>query len=145
MKRYALILILPCLLAFCKDRNMDKIAKENKQNQTKDSTTVKIIDSAYNFGTVTDGELVNFSYRFVNTGKKDLVIFNAHASCGCTVPQKPEEPIKPGDTGYIKIVFDSKGRVGEAHKSISVQSNAYPPFGDLQLTGTVKAAGDKKQ
>ena len=105
----------------------------------KDSTTVQIIDSAYNFKPVTDGEKVEFSYRFKNTGTKPLVIVDATASCGCTVPQKPEKPILPGETGFIKIVFDSKGRVGEAHKTINVISNAKPEFPALILTGNVIA------
>ena len=104
-----------------------------------DSTTVQIIDSAYNFGKVTDGEKVNYSYRFKNTGTKPLVIVEATASCGCTVPQKPERPILPGETGFIKIIFDSKGRVGNAHKTITVKSNANPEFPILFLTGDVEA------
>lgn len=104
-----------------------------------DSTTVQIIDSSYNFGKVSDGEKVEFSYRFKNTGSKPLVIEDASASCGCTVPQKPEKPILPGETGFIKIVFDSKGRVGNAYKTVTVRSNAKPEFPQLILTGDVEA------
>ena len=105
-----------------------------------DSTTVQMIDSVYNFGKVTDGEKVEYSYRFRNTGKNPLIVSSAVASCGCTVPEKPEEPIKPGETGFLKVVFNSKGRVGEVHKEITVTSNAYPKFPVLQLTGEVVAA-----
>jgi Protein of unknown function (DUF1573) len=103
-----------------------------------DSTSVQMIDSVYNFGTVNDGEKVEYSYRFRNTGKKALIVSSAVASCGCTVPEKPEEPIKPGETGFLKVVFNSKGRVGPVHKEITVTSNAYPKFPVLQLTGEVK-------
>jgi hypothetical protein len=96
-----------------------------------------LIDSVYNFGTVSDGEKVEYSYRFRNTGKNPLIISSAVASCGCTVPEKPEEPIKPGETGFLKVVFNSKGRVGEVHKEITVTSNAFPKFPVLQLTGQV--------
>ena len=104
-----------------------------------DSTSVQMIDSVYDFGKVVDGEKVTFSYRFRNTGKRPLVIFSAMASCGCTVPEKPEEPIQPGETGSIKIVFNSQGRVGPTHKQVTVVSNAHPGFPDLQLTGEVIA------
>jgi len=67
---------------------------------------------------VTEGEKVIYNYRFKNTGTKPLVIVEATASCGCTVPQKPEKPILPGETGFIKVVFDSKNRVGEAHRPL---------------------------
>ena len=126
----------------CDNRRKDKIA-DDKATQIalalKDSTTVQIIDTVFNFSKVTDGEKVEYSYRFKNTGDKPLVIVDASASCGCTVPQKPEKPIMPGETGYIKVVFDSKGRVGNAHKSINVVSNAKPEFPPLLLTGDVEA------
>lgn len=142
MKKCFLILLLPVTLISCDVKRKDKIADDKvKQYESllKDSTTVEIIDAAYNFGNVTEGEKVEFNYRFKNTGTKPLVVTSATASCGCTVPQKPEKPVLPGETGFIKIVFDSKGRVGAAHKTITVISNAHPAFPELLLTGEVKA------
>jgi len=142
LKKYILLLLVSVSMISCDNRRKDKIA-DDASTQTalalKDSTTVQIIDSSYNFGKVTDGEKVEYSYRFKNTGTKPLVIVDASASCGCTVPQKPEKPILPGDIGFIKIVFDSKGRVGNAHKTINVISNANPEFPPLVLTGDVEA------
>ena len=106
-----------------------------------DSTTVQIIDSVYNFGKVTDGEKVEYNYRFKNTGNHPLVVLSATASCGCTVPEKPDAPIKPGETGFLKVVFNSQGRVGDVHKEITVISNAYPAFPLLQLKGEVITKG----
>ncbi len=105
-----------------------------------DSTTVQVIDSVYNFGKVADGEMVEYSYRFKNNGTHPLIISSAVASCGCTVPEKPEEPVKPGETGFLKVVFNSKGRVGPVHKDITVMSNAHPAFPVLQLVGEVEAS-----
>ncbi len=142
LKKYILVLLVCSAIVSCDVRRKDKIADDSETQKAlalKDSTTVQIIDSAYNFKTVTDGEKVMYSYRFKNIGTKPLVIVEATASCGCTVPQKPEKPILPGETGFIKIVFDSKGRVGEAHKTISVISNAKPEFPTLILTGNVVA------
>lgn len=140
MKKYILFLLVTLVFISCDIRRKDKISDDaavQKALALKDSTTVEIIDSAYNFGKVTDGEKVEYSYRFKNSGKKPLVVVNATASCGCTVPQKPEKPILPGELGFIKIVFDSKGRVGEAHKTITITSNANPEFPPLILTGEV--------
>jgi hypothetical protein len=103
----------------------------------KDSTTVQILDSAYDFGTATEGEKVDFAFRFKNTGDKPLIIRNATASCGCTKPTWPQEPIPPGAIASIKAEFNSEGRVGPAHKIITVYSNARPGFPRLFLTGTV--------
>ena len=142
MKKYILFLLVSLVFLSCDVRRKDKIAddafKLNEQ-ALKDSTAVQVIDSAYDFGKVTDGEKVEYKYRFKNIGTKPLVIIDAKASCGCTVPQKPEKPILPGETGFIKVVFDSKGRVGSTHKSITVTSNAHPEFTQLMLTGEVVA------
>lgn len=105
-----------------------------------DSTTVQMIDSVFDFGTITDGEKVEFNFRFRNTGKNPLIVSNATASCGCTVPEKPEEPVRPGETGFIKVVFNSQGRVGPAQKQVTVTSNAYPAFPVLELKGQVTEA-----
>jgi len=142
VKRYILFLLVSVAIVSCNGRRKDKIADDTETQKAlalKDSTTVQIIDTAYNFNPVTDGEKVEYSYRFKNTGTKPLVIVEATASCGCTVPQKPEKPILPGEMGFIKVAFDSKGRVGEAHKTITVTSNAKPEFPLLILTGKVMA------
>ena len=103
-----------------------------------DTTSVHMLDSTYNFGKVTEGTKVVFDYHFRNTGRKPLVIASATASCGCTVPEKPEEPIQPGETGSIKVIFNTADRPGPAHKTVNVVSNAYPGFPVLELTGIVE-------
>jgi hypothetical protein len=100
-------------------------------------TTVEIIDSVYDFGKVVEGEMVEFSFRFKNTGSNPLIVTNVSASCGCTVPEKPEAPVKEGETGFIKVKFNSQGRPGTAHKTVTVLSNASPSFPELLLKGEV--------
>jgi hypothetical protein len=100
-------------------------------------TTVRILDSLYDFKQVKEGEEVKFSFRFENTGTNPLVIEEAIASCGCTVPEKPEDPIMPGETGVIKAVFKTDKRPGQAEKTITVTSNAIPEFPRLIIKGTV--------
>lgn len=142
MPRILLALLLPAILFSCEIRNAnhnaDVLAKENPA-VLKDTTTVQVIDSVYDFGKVTDGEKVEYNFRFRNTGKNPLIISNAVASCGCTVPQKPDAPIAQGQIGFLKVVFDSRGRVGAAHKDITVTSNAHPSFPVLKLVGEVVA------
>lgn len=143
MKNVVIVIGFLSCIASCDIRNTkDKpdvntsIANVN----TNDSTSVQLIDSIFNFGKISDGEMVEYSYRFRNTGAKPLIIANAIASCGCTVPEKPEEPVKPGETGFLKVVFNSKGRVGQVHKEITVTSNAKPSFPALQLVGEVESS-----
>ncbi len=138
-KTFLFIFCIAGVLYSCDIRNnKNSVGNHIGMNATfDDSTSVQMIDSTYDFGKVVDGEKVTYNYRFKNTGAKPLIISSATASCGCTVPEKPEEPIKPGETGILKVVFNTQGRVGPTHKTITVITNAYPAFPILQLTGEV--------
>ena len=146
-KSIAFTALIATSLVACDVRKTDKIADGSATstpvaattNGATTPTSVQIIDSVFNFGKIAEGEMVEFSFRFKNTGADPLVISNATASCGCTVPEKPEAPIKPGETGYIKVKFNSDGRPGMTHKTVSVVSNASPAFPELLLTGEVIA------
>lgn len=84
---------------------------------------------SHNFGEVTEGEVVEYSFKFTNTGNRDLLITKAEASCGCTVPEWPKEPLKPGQSGYMKVKFDSNGRPeGYTEKELYIQANTNPPM-----------------
>ena len=141
LKGIFLLVALSLVLVSCDVRKKDRHASFNggqQPTEIKDPTTVQIIDSAYNFGQVTEGDIVEYNYRFKNTGNKPLVIASASASCGCTVPEKPEQPVLPGETGFIKVKFNSEHRAGQTHKTIIVLSNAEPAFPELVLNGNVK-------
>ncbi len=87
-------------------------------------TTIQWLDSTHqNLGKIKEGQVVEISWRFKNTGTKPLIITNVSASCGCTVPAKPERPIAPGGEEIIKAQFDSKDRVGPQHKDVYVEAN----------------------
>ncbi|MCB0482959.1 MAG: DUF1573 domain-containing protein, partial [Flavobacteriales bacterium] len=60
----------------------------------------------HDFGKITQGEMVETSFAFTNTGEADLIISSAKGSCGCTVPEWPKEPIPPGGKGEIRVVFN---------------------------------------
>ena len=112
--------------AFVKD-SIASTEKMKVMNDTANFTTIQWLDSTFtDLGKVKEGKVVEVSYRFKNTGDKPLVIVNVTASCGCTVPEKPEEPIAPGAEGVIKAKFDSQGRKGVNDKHISVDANTKP-------------------
>lgn len=144
MKNFAIIFALGVLITACDIRKHDRIADPvplNNKNvgdvSTIPPTTVQILDSVYNFGTIKEGDIVEFSFRFKNTGDKPLVIKDASASCGCTVPERPEQPILPGEVGFIKVKFNSQGKPNKAHKPVTITSNATPEFPQLVLEGFV--------
>lgn len=120
------------------DKLADNVAKDTTQNTANfDPTQVQMVDSSYNFGKISEGEVVEYSFRFKNVGNKPLVVKNASASCGCTVPEKPEQPIMPGELGSIRVKFNSEGKPGTAHKTVNISSNAQPEFPVLALIGEV--------
>ena len=143
MKKISLFIIVAIIFVCCNVKRKDKVADGTAnmaEMAAQDSTTVQLIDSLYNFGTVTEGEKITYNFRFKNTGNKPLIITNTTASCGCTVPEKPEKPILSGETAFIKVVFNSKGKAGMNNKTITVTSNARPEFPQLLLNGEVVPA-----
>lgn len=93
----------------------------------------------YDFGTVKDGKVVSHEYEFTNTGTEPLIISDAKASCGCTVPSWPKEPIQPGGKGSIKVQFDSKGKPGQQSKKVTITANTDPSPIFLTIKGNVEA------
>lgn len=78
----------------------------------------------HDFGKIKEGTLATHSFIFYNTGTTPLVLNNVSASCGCTTPEWPREPIMPGGKGVVKAVYNSYGRPGEFTKYITVKSNS---------------------
>ena len=91
----------------------------------------------HDFGKIKEGDKVNYKFNFTNTGKTPLIITNAVASCGCTTPDWPKGPIKPGDGGQINVTFNSMGKKGLQDKMITITSNTSPPQTVVHLIGEV--------
>lgn len=105
-------------------------------------TSIEFAETEYDFGTVTEGEKVTHVYKFKNTGQEPLIISNAKATCGCTVPNWPREPIAPGDDGELTVVFDTKnkGKVGGQlqTKRVTVTANTDPVNSYVNIKGKVE-------
>jgi hypothetical protein len=80
----------------------------------------------HDFGKITQGERVKYSFKFKNTGKSELIISDARGSCGCTVPEIPKKPIAPGEESVIGVEFNSEGKHGMNEKTVTIISNANP-------------------
>lgn len=121
------------------NRDLIRNPKSADENVDPDKIAVfKPLETEFDFGLVNEGEKVEHTFKFVNTGKVPLVVKSAKSTCGCTVPKKPKEPIKPGAEGEIAVTFDSNGRPGEIRKVITIVSNTFPPESKVVLTGKVK-------
>lgn len=132
----AIITILSCN---SKDSNSNTLKKDSTSNTQKKEllTTVQWLDSLQTFDKVIEGEKVIIMFNFKNTGNNPLIIKDVTASCGCTVPEKPKEPIPPGETGVIKAEFNSENRVGFASKDVIVTCNTASETYTLHFEGEV--------
>jgi hypothetical protein len=91
---------------------------------TANFTSIQWIDSTnQELGKIKEGQTPELTWKFKNVGDKPLIIYNASGTCGCTVAEKPEQPIAPGEEGRIKAKFSSEGRVGTNEKQVIVMAN----------------------
>ena len=99
---------------------------------------------AHDFGTMQKGAPCEYEFKFKNSGKEPLIIQNAQASCGCTVPSFPKEPVMPGQGGVIKVKYDSN-RIGAFTKTVTVTSNAKNSPKIITIKGKVDAPPQEEQ
>lgn len=92
----------------------------------------------HDFGTIQEAKgPVSCTFEFTNTGDKPLLIIDAVASCGCTRPEYPSKPIKPGKKGKIKVTFSPIGRPGAFKKTVKIKTNGKERNTTLRIEGTV--------
>jgi hypothetical protein len=96
----------------------------------------------HDFGTITDGDIVEKKFAFTNVGDAPLIITNAKATCGCTVPEWPKDPIPVGETGEILVRFNSRNKTGNQMKTITVTANTFPSDNRVQIRANVVAAAE---
>ena len=147
MKKYYYMPIVGIICFMNISCNNNPTKKINQQNLTETEKRLeqesvlpilKFDFDTYDFGEVTDGEVVEVDYTFKNTGESNLIIYDASASCGCTVPEYPKDKeIKPGESGVIKARFDSSGQTGKQVKSITLTTNTKNSKKIIRMSGFV--------
>jgi len=100
-------------------------------------STVSFEEENHNFGKITEGTVAEHVFKFKNTGENPLVIKNVKPSCGCTASEWTKEPVAPGGDGFIKIGFDSNGKIGNQNKSVTVELNINERVKTLTFQGEV--------
>ena len=102
---------------------------------------IKFNETSHDFGSFPENApKVTCKFKFTNTGDGPLVIHQAIASCGCTVPQYPKEPIKPGESGEITVTYNGAGKFpGHFRKSITLRTNAKQEVVRLYVEGEMTA------
>jgi hypothetical protein len=100
-------------------------------------------DTFHNFGKINQGEIVTYTFDFKNTGDGTLIVEGASSSCGCTIPEKPEEPIPSGGNGHITVKFDSNNKSGVVHKEVYLTSNTRPSRQTLYITADIQTPNNQ--
>ncbi len=145
MKRIIYSLSILAVMASCNQSGpTEKKASQNSESASvtqvsvDDAATMKFEKESYDFGKIMQGEKVSYDFTFVNTGKTPLIISDAVGSCGCTVPDNwPKEPVAPGKSGKISVVFDSAGKEGVQDKVVTITANTIPADNKIHLIGEV--------
>lgn len=114
--------------------------KEKKQADQPSSqlTEIRFTQPHFNFGKISEGEIVAHTYYFKNTGTTDLLIKNVDSGCGCTSVNYSSRPLSPGKEGKIEITFNSSGRYGKQYKEILIFANLPKGKKTLSFTADVQ-------
>lgn len=109
---------------------------------TKQGPQIKFDKTIYDFGTFSESNPVQkCTFTFTNVGTAPLVINQAVASCGCTVPTYTKTPVKPGQKGTISVTYNGKGKFpGHFKKTITVRTNGTPEMTRLYIEGNMTEA-----
>ncbi|RZL31954.1 MAG: DUF1573 domain-containing protein [Pedobacter sp.] len=144
MKRVFILFVAALSFTACRNANnsseeTSNVSVGNSESKVApaDAAVITFERDIYDFEKIEQGEKVQHDFKFKNTGKSPLIISNATATCGCTIPETPKEPILPGKEAVIKVVFNSEGKMGMQDKVVTVTSNANPNVSTVHLVGEV--------
>ncbi|MBD1396322.1 DUF1573 domain-containing protein [Pontibacter sp. JH31] len=94
------------------------------QAQAKAGAAITFDATEHNFGDIAQGDVVEHTFTFTNTGTQPLIIDRVDVTCGCTTRAWTKEPVMPGKTGFVTAKYNSTGRMGQQKKAITIHSNA---------------------
>jgi hypothetical protein len=123
-------IVFTLLLTGCGQKPQEKASNKGQSGEAPPG--IEFEQVYYDFGSLQQGEQVSYIFEFKNTGGSPLLIKDAFASCGCTVPRYDKQPIAPGEKGSVEVIFDSSGRRGNQYKSVIIRTNT--PRKDVRLT-----------
>lgn len=112
-------------------------AQERDNDISKGAPVISFDKETHDFGVVKEGDVVETSFVVTNTGKSSLVITDAKATCGCTVPTWPKEAVGPGESAEVKVKFNTSGKPNKQSKTVTLYTNTEKGVETVKITGMV--------
>ncbi|TXE16476.1 DUF1573 domain-containing protein [Psychroflexus gondwanensis] len=125
----AIVAIATLSLTACKNEALEKVDQskkeiaEDRDSKEQSFPVMEFEEKEFDFGTVDEGEVVEHTFVFTNTGDAPLIVSNATASCGCTVPTWTKEAVAPGDNGEMLVKFNTSGKQNQQMAQVRITGN----------------------
>jgi hypothetical protein len=125
----AIVAIATLSLTACKNEASEKVDQpkkeiaEDRDSKQQSFPVMEFEEKEFDFGTVDEGEVVEHTFVFTNTGDAPLIVSNATASCGCTVPTWTKEAVAPGDNGEMLVKFNTSGKQNQQMAQVRITGN----------------------
>jgi len=125
----AIVAIATLSLTACKNEASEKVDQskkeiaEDRDSKQQSFPVMEFEEKEFDFGTVDEGEVVEHTFVFTNTGDAPLIVSNATASCGCTVPTWTKEAIVPGEKGEMLVKFNTSGKQNQQMAQVIITGN----------------------
>jgi hypothetical protein len=141
VKSLTLVAMVLVGLTACNDREKEKKIAEMESKLRKEAESKKAVvefeTTTHDFGTIKEGDSAVYTYNFKNTGEVPLIITSVAPSCGCTVPEYSKEPVPAGESGYVKVKFDTNHKKDLVTKTVTVVANTEPKQTTLKFTANI--------
>ncbi len=141
--RYLILFFIVTNFYYCTDNKTSNTNTETVKPKKIDTTKrvgppkFEFESISHDFGNITRGETVAYSFHFKNVGAESLIINSVKASCGCTVVNYDKKPVASNEESFIEIVFDSQGFRGSQYKTVTVTANTQPNETELTISAVV--------
>jgi hypothetical protein len=130
-----ILILLTFSFACSPEKNEDPARAQDAGQENRGD--IRFEKFTHDMGTILEGETVGYNFVFTNVGEGPLIINDASASCGCTVPRFSTRPVQPGEKGSVEVMFDSTGRIGQQNKTITVHTNGKVRTVQLTITANI--------
>jgi len=124
------VLLLLCIATF-------GYSQEGKEIEIIPGPVITFEEPTHDFGDINQGDKVEHTFAFENSGNEPLLITDVRVTCGCTATEWPRNPIAPGGKSTITVQFNSAGKKGMQKKVVTIVSNAVSPLNQITITTNV--------